>query len=296
VSLADEQYNNLYRCQVTGSTNAGNTVQRGQVPRECGSNSANCVKGPKTPMYIYQASGNNIARRLPPPIYHANWGFSDGAQTDIFVAGSSPAPATGIDNAYATGTAATTGTKTTAAPTATATSLPSGWTSLGCMTDNSDNRALDGGSTSSNDMTIESCVASCASRGFAYAGVEYGVECHCGSAKAVLNSAPASECNVRCGGDQWSFCGGGYRMNMYRSPSAPTTTYVAPTGTPTPIAASALPTGWSALGCHVDDGSKRALGGGSSTSNNLTIPACIASCAAKGMPYAGVEWVHFQEY
>lgn len=79
-------------------------------------------------------------------------------------------------------------------------------------------------------------------------------------------------------------------MNMYRSPAAPTTTWVAPTGTPTPIAASALPTGWSALGCHVDDGSNRALGGGSTTSSNLTIPGCIASCAAKGMPYAGVEY------
>ena len=237
-------------------------------------------------MYIYQASGNNIARRSPPPIYRANWGFQDGAQTDIFTAGSASAPTTYVDNAYATGT----GTKTSAAPTATATALPSGWTSLGCMTDSSTNRALDGGSTSSNDMTVESCVASCASRGFPYAGVEYGTECHCGSAKAVMNSAPASECNVRCAGDQWSFCGGGYRMNMYRSSAAPTTTYVAPTGTPTPIASSALPTGWSALGCHVDNPNTRALGGGSSNSNNLTVSSCIASCAAKGMPYAGVEY------
>lgn len=77
---------------------------------------------------------------------------------------------------------------------------------------------------------------------------------------------------------------------MYRSPSAPTTTSVAPTGTPTPIAAAALPTGWSSLGCHVDDGSKRALGGGSTYSTNLTISDCIATCAGKNMPYAGVEY------
>ena len=119
-------------------------------------------------MYIYQASGNNIARQLPPPLYRANWGFSNGAQNDIFAAGSAPAPTTYLDNAYATGT----GTKTTAAPTATATSLPSGWTALGCMVDSPDTRALDAGSTSSDNMTIESCVASCAAKGFPYAGVE----------------------------------------------------------------------------------------------------------------------------
>jgi hypothetical protein len=132
-------------------------------------------------------------------------------------------------------------------------------------------------------------VASCAAKGFIFAGLEYGVECHCGNT-LKSTAAPASECNVRCAGDQWSWCGGGYRANVYRAPGAPTTASAVPTGTPTPIAASALPTGWSALGCHVDDGSNRALNRGSYQSNNLTIPDCIASCSSKGLPYAGVEY------
>lgn len=278
-----EIYNNLYRCQVTGNTNSANVVQRGQVPQECGSNSANCIKGPKTPMYIYQAEGNNIARRQPPPIYQSNWGFEDGAQNDIFAAGSTPAPTTYIPDAYATGT----NTRTTPLPSATA--LPTGWTSVGCMVDDPNSRALDGGSTQSSTNTVESCTASCAAKGFIFAGVEYGTECWCGNT-LKSTAAPDSECNVRCGGDQWSWCGGGYRLNVYRAASAPTTASAVPTGTPTPIAASALPTGWSALGCHVDDGSNRALNRGSTSSNNLTIPDCIASCSAKGMPYAGVEY------
>lgn len=158
------------------------------------------------------------------------------------------------------------------------------------MTDDPNTRSMDGGSTQMSNMTIEGCVSSCANRGFNYAGLEYGSECWCSKAAPVGSAAPASDCNVRCSGDQWSFCGGGYRMNVYRSPAAPTTTSAVPTGTPTPIAASALPTGWSTLGCHVDNGSNRVLNSGATSSNNLTIPSCIASCSAKGLPYAGVEY------
>lgn len=44
------QYNVPFRCQVTGSTNAANKVQRGAVPIDCTGNPTACVKGPKTPM------------------------------------------------------------------------------------------------------------------------------------------------------------------------------------------------------------------------------------------------------
>lgn len=48
-------YNVLYRCQVTGATDATKTVQRGSVPVDCTNSSSSCITGPKTPMYIYQA-------------------------------------------------------------------------------------------------------------------------------------------------------------------------------------------------------------------------------------------------
>ncbi|WVQ97816.1 hypothetical protein IAU59_004931 [Kwoniella sp. CBS 9459] len=260
-----EIYNNLYRCQVTGATGT-QKVQRGAVPVDCDLNPGSCVKGPKTPMYIYQADGNNLPHLDNPPLYRAQWGFADGAQNDIFDAASRPAP-TGA-NAYA--------------PTATA--LPAGWTALGCMEDDVNKRALDGGSINIANNSISACTSYCASKGFNYAGVEFGTECWCGKS-ATLKAADASTCNVACPGDVWSQCGGSSRLNVFRSPSAPTTT-VTPSAYPT----ASLPVGWKSLGCYVDTGDKRALNRGSITSSNTTIPNCIAGCAGQGYAYAGVEY------
>jgi hypothetical protein len=229
--------------------------------------------------YIYQAEGNNLPRQNPPPNYRSNWGFEDGAQNDIFVAGSSPAPTTYLDNAYATGTATT---RVTPAPTATG--LPSGWTAVGCMVDDPNFRALNSGGSQTSNLTIEACVASCASKGSIFAGVENGIDCWCGS-RLQGTAAPASECDVRCSGDQWAFCGGRNRINVFRSSAAPTTYAPAPT----PIAASALPTGWSAQGCYQRGPAPQGLDGGTTSYKGLTVPMCLASCAAKGMPWAGLE-------
>jgi hypothetical protein len=51
---AHQQYNTLYRCKVTGNTNPNNVVQRGAIPKDCTGRPANCVKGPKTGLYLYQ--------------------------------------------------------------------------------------------------------------------------------------------------------------------------------------------------------------------------------------------------
>ena len=59
-------------------------------------------------------------------------------------------------------------------------SLPTGWTALGCVSDNS-TRALTGYGFTSDNMTIDSCLSTCASRGLSLAGIEYGSECYCES-------------------------------------------------------------------------------------------------------------------
>ncbi|OCF37563.1 hypothetical protein I316_00689 [Kwoniella heveanensis BCC8398] len=260
-----EIYNNLYRCTVTGATGT-KKVQRGAVPVDCTLSPSSCVKGPKTPMYLYQADGNNLPHLDTPPLYRSEWGFTDGAQNDIFTAASTPAPSgTG---GYA----------------ATATALPSGWTALGCMVDDVNKRALDGGAIDIANNTIAACTSYCASKGYNYAGVEYGYQCWCGKS-ATLTAADSSTCNVACPGDVWSMCGGSSRLNVFRSPSAPTTT-VTPSAFPT----ASLPSGWKSLGCNVDSGDKRVLNKGSTTSANNTIPSCIASCAKQGFAYAGVEY------
>lgn len=120
-------------------------------------------------------SGNNIAHLNTPPNYKSTWGFNDGAQNDIFVAATKPAPTTYIVNPYATPTGTT-----VAGGTPTATALPSGWVSYGCSTDQDSPRVLNGPSVASDNNTISGCTSSCAYQGYTWAGVEYGrgMSCH----------------------------------------------------------------------------------------------------------------------
>lgn len=48
------------------------------------------------------------------------------------------------------------------------------------MSDNAA-RALTGYSFSNDQMTVGSCVSTCASKGYSMAGIEYGRECYCES-------------------------------------------------------------------------------------------------------------------
>jgi len=84
------KYNNVYRCNVTGATsNHELPLGVGQVPKECESNPADCVKGPKQPIYVWQKTGNNVEKQPGKkyPTYTMEYGFADGAQTDLFTAG-----------------------------------------------------------------------------------------------------------------------------------------------------------------------------------------------------------------
>ncbi|GFZ47836.1 hypothetical protein JCM24511_05583 [Saitozyma sp. JCM 24511] len=269
-----EMYNVLYRCQVTGATDATKTVQRGSVPVDCTNSSSSCITGPKTPMYIYQADGNNIAHLNTPPNYKSTWGFNDGAQNDIFVAATKPAPTTYIVNPYATPTGTT-----VAGGTPTATALPSGWVSYGCSTDQDSPRVLNGPSVASDNNTISGCTSSCASQGYTWAGVEYGRECWCGSS-ALINPTNSSNCNVPCSGDPWAKCGGSYAIEVFFGPST----------VPEVPGADTLPTGWSNLGCFTDQDSPRTLDSDFVTSSNNTYSQCIAHCSSANYTYAGVEY------
>ena len=56
--------------------------------------------------------------------------------------------------------------------------LPAGWSSVGCVSDNSA-RALTGFSVTNDQMTYDSCISTCAAQGYSIAGIEYGSECYC---------------------------------------------------------------------------------------------------------------------
>lgn len=89
-----------------------------------------------------------------------------------------------------------------------------------------------------NAMSIELCVGTCLSRGFAYAGVEYGSECYCDSLirpphQLVYGNTSTQNIVVTCAnpefacrGDRTQMCGGYAAIGIYYCPAnAATTTF-----------------------------------------------------------------------
>jgi hypothetical protein len=173
-----------------------------------------------------------------------------------------------------------------------------------------DPRALNGPLIyTGNDVTISMGTSLCDKAGYTYAMIENGNEIWCGNT-AKLVSAPPSECNVRCKGDPYAFCGGAWRGNAYvrvaydatnTDPGGVTATsantVATPTGSPTTISTTTagpsavptenLPSGWIWRGCSVDQDVPRALNRGSDQyPANNTNPGCALRCASKGFKFA----------
>jgi len=183
--------------------------------------------------------------------------------------------------------------------------------SLGCYTEGVNERALAGAGTAAADMTVQSCVAYCLAAGFKYAGIEYSTECFCGATIATTaKSAPASECNMLCGGDKYAYCGGPSRLNVYgnlngtvtsvppKSTTASTSVTSAVNGTATTSTTSAgtsssaptLRPGYTYLGCANEGTGGRALAKDATASSTMTTNMCQDYCTGKGYPLSGVEY------
>ncbi|KAM5541685.1 hypothetical protein V8D89_004666 [Ganoderma adspersum] len=96
--------------------------------------------------------------------------------------------------------------------------LPDGWSALGCRQDDVSGRTLDVDAFTSDNMTIASCIAHCASFGHPIAGVEYARECYCGSAFANGGGAalPDGACDMACSGDASTLCGGPGALSAFQ--------------------------------------------------------------------------------
>ena len=86
-------------------------------------------------------------------------------------------------------------------------------TLLGCYNDNG-NRVLNGYSWSSSQMTVEQCISSCGSRGYAYAGAQDGSQCYCGSG-LYFAAGQGNACNDACSGNSAETCGGYFANDVY---------------------------------------------------------------------------------
>ncbi|KFY34113.1 hypothetical protein V494_07045 [Pseudogymnoascus sp. VKM F-4513 (FW-928)] len=169
-----------------------------------------------------------------------------------------------------------------------AASLPENWTYKGCYVDSVAARSLSGGAMNSDALTESACASFCGTKGFKYAGVEYGVECYCGNTLASAVSDEA-DCAMTCSGNADELCGGPDRLNVFESTAtSPSTTKAPPTNT-----AVAVP-GWTAGGCYVDSVAARSLPQGMAVAGNaaMTTELCLEACQAAGYKIAGLEYAN----
>ncbi|TDZ16754.1 WSC domain-containing protein [Colletotrichum orbiculare MAFF 240422] len=87
------------------------------------------------------------------------------------------------------------------------------WTYLECGVDVVGSRALGQAVFHDAAMDLELCAQKC--EDFAYFGVEFGKECFCGNTYTGT-TAPASDCNKRCVGNDDQLCGAPDRISVYQ--------------------------------------------------------------------------------
>ncbi|KAG9032682.1 hypothetical protein FRB95_001110 [Tulasnella sp. JGI-2019a] len=133
----------------------------------------------------------------------------------LYPRGTSPCPKTG-PACGATTTAITSVTsKTSTSAASTGTVVGGSGTYLGCYSDAASPRTLTGSTTTESTMTNPSCVATCRSQGYTYAGTEYSNECFCGNSLSGGTIMTDGSCNGPCAGDSSTLCGGTYRLSVY---------------------------------------------------------------------------------
>ena len=84
---------------------------------------------------------------------------------------------------------------------------------IGCFRDTNAPVDIDGYLERSQANTPSRCVAICKSKGFRYAGVQYGESCLCGNSYGRYGAA--NNCNMACTGDPNETCGGGFANFVY---------------------------------------------------------------------------------
>lgn len=106
-------------------------------------------------------------------------------------------------------------------PLAIQTSSGRNFTYQGCFSDQGNPRTLGAYSISQGSNTVEACAQLCSSKGYSWAGVEYGAECYCGNAGTGAASLKSdTECSKPCAGNAKQNCGGGFALQVYRQNTA----------------------------------------------------------------------------
>lgn len=89
------------------------------------------------------------------------------------------------------------------------------WTYGFCQWD-PDQATLTAYSFVSTGMTVDLCTTTCASKGYTYAGLEWGNKCACGNSFSSGYPIDKSNCQWSvCLGSPSVSCGGSYAMSVY---------------------------------------------------------------------------------
>ncbi|KIM19520.1 glyoxal oxidase, partial [Serendipita vermifera MAFF 305830] len=171
------------------------------------------------------------------------------------------------------------------------------WESQGCWSDTPAARSLTFVGNTGGANTPQKCMDVCYAAGYNYAGVEYSVECYCGTTVSNGGTLKTDGCSMLCQGDKLAYCGGPDRLNMYKYNGVvpPPTTAVNGGGNAasangvTPLT-TGLPNGWAYKGCWVDGAYGRILPAAGNPVGLNTPLSCIASCASLGYAISGVEY------
>ena len=146
----------------------------------------------------------------------------------------------------------------------------------GCYTDSIALRVLGGDTISSPDMTLASCSTICA--GYTYFGVEYGIQCFCGTELDPSGvKSPETDCAMKCPGDDSLICGDASRLTVYKKETAP-----AAASNPATVG------DFKYQSCWTDAVGGRSLADTVEASSDMTVEMCAAFC--DGYAFFGVEY------
>lgn len=162
--------------------------------------------------------------------------------------------------------------------------LPTGFIALGCFSDSS-SRTLGTFAYSGPANSPSQCTQTCQSKGFKYAGVEYGSECWCDnfiSNDGAKEDSSQTGCSMTCSGDSTQKCGGANKLNIYQDTNwRPSIQTIRKSGS------------WNFTDCFVDSVNPRSLNvtvsvpiGGS----KLTVQACLDACKKQNLTVCGLEY------
>ncbi|THH31673.1 hypothetical protein EUX98_g2514 [Antrodiella citrinella] len=168
------------------------------------------------------------------------------------------------------------------APVFPASNLPTPWH------DGTNGRVFQTELPDNQNVTVESCIASCSAQNATLVGLEFSVQCFCGT--TLVNGATLgaeADCDMACGGNATEACGGPNRLSVYTS---------LPNGTvpslPVPVVKTTdLPTGWNYNSCIMEGpNNARVFPNQIISDTNTTIDGCLIQCQAFGYPAAGLEF------